>query len=93
MILWYDVSKCRATTRNLVKTGQVVKITTFWDVTPCALVDRHRCIHGTLSFHFQGDNEYNRSLRNVGTYQTTRRHSPNESNPYRHRRQNLKSLM
>jgi hypothetical protein len=41
--------------RNQVLTAASMKITIFWDVAPCSLVEVYRRFRGAFCLHYQGD--------------------------------------
>jgi hypothetical protein len=43
--------------RFQVITAARMKMTVFWDVTPCSLVEACRCVTGAYCLHHQGDDD------------------------------------
>jgi hypothetical protein len=62
----------------------LMKITVFWDVAPCSMVEVYRRFTGVYCLHHQGDET------SVYLYQTTRRNIPEDSLHTR-RHENMKS--
>jgi hypothetical protein len=46
-----------------------VKMTAFWDITPCGLIEADRCFGGAYCLYLQGDDGGKMNLRNVGLLQ------------------------
>jgi hypothetical protein len=68
-----------------------MKMTVFWDVAPCSLVEvyrRFRCAH---CLHHQGDETTRTSKMSVNFYQTARHNIPEDVHLHTRHRQNLKS--
>jgi hypothetical protein len=40
---------------NITETEEDLKMTVFWNVAPCSLVEVYRRFRGTLCLHHQGD--------------------------------------
>jgi glycyl-tRNA synthetase alpha subunit len=68
-------------------------MTTFWDVTPCSLVEVYRSFIGACCLHHQAlmMEAVSTSETSVNFYQTTRGNIPEDSHLHTHRHQNLKS--
>jgi hypothetical protein len=64
-----------------------MRMTVFWVVAPCSLVEVYRRFIGACSLHHQGD----RPETSVNFYQTTRHNNPEDSHLHTHRRENLES--
>jgi hypothetical protein len=61
------------------------KMTVFWDVAPCSLVEVYRRFRGACFLHHQGDElteAESTSETSVNFYQTTRRNIPSQSSSY-----------
>jgi hypothetical protein len=41
--------------RFQVFTASGMKVTVFWDVVPCSLLELHQCVRGAYYFHREGD--------------------------------------
>jgi hypothetical protein len=53
--------------RFQVLTGAIMKVTVFWYVEPCSLIEMYRSSRGAYCLHHEGDNYF---------YETTRRQNP-----------------
>jgi hypothetical protein len=71
------------------------KMTVFWVVAPCSLVEVYRRFRGSCFVHHQGDDLMmeagGTSKTSVNFYQITRRNNPEDSHLHARRRENLKS--
>jgi hypothetical protein len=70
----------------------LLKMTDFWVVAPCSLVEVYRRFTGACCLRYQGpDDEGSTYETSVNFYQTTRRNNPEDSHLHTGRRENLKS--
>jgi hypothetical protein len=59
----------------------IIKVTVFWTVTPCSLVDMYGCFRGTCCLHLQGRGDTSGSSEVlVPMYQTTQSQIPENCN-------------
>jgi hypothetical protein len=75
---------------DFTKDLNFLKISVFWFVAPCSLVEVYQRFRGPCCLHHQGDST---SETLVNFYQTTRCYNPEDSNLHTHRRENLKSYL
>jgi hypothetical protein len=77
---------------NSLRTRDFTKISVFWVVAPCSLVEVYQRFKGSCCLHHQGDEgAASTSETLVNFFQTTRRYNPEDSHLRTHRRENLKS--
>jgi hypothetical protein len=82
---------------NWVNSLETKKMTVFWYVAPCSLLEIDRRFRGAYCFHHQGDKialmieAVNTSKTLANLYETTRCNIPEDGNFHTRRHENLKS--
>jgi hypothetical protein len=66
------------------------KMTVFWDIAPCSLVEIYQRFGGAYFLHHQSDHAVSTSETSMNIYQTTRRNIREDSYLRIRRRENLK---
>jgi hypothetical protein len=68
-----------------------LKMTVFWDVAPCSLVEVYECLRGAYCVHHQGDEATSTTEKLVKFYQTAWCRIPEDSHLHACHCENLKS--